>query len=79
MIERLRTRFDGLIDIEHIRKKVTVRPKPVGDIDRLPPMLAAHILDMSLRQIYLPNQFSLELIAELVGKAVVHSAIRSET
>ncbi|PMX28915.1 transposase [Pseudomonas sp. MPR-R2A7] len=79
MIERLRTRFDGLIDIEHIRKKVTVRPKPVGDIDRLPPMLAAHILDMSLRQIYLPNQFSLELIAELVGKAAVHSAIRSET
>lgn len=79
MIEKLQTRFEGLIDIEYIRKKVTIRPDPVGDIDRLPPMLAAHILEMALRQIFLPNQFSLELIAELVGRAAVHSAICSES
>lgn len=79
MIERMRTRFDGLIDIENIRKKVTICPEPVGDIDRLPPMLAAHFLDMKLRQIFLPNQFSLELISELVGKAAIHSTMRSET
>jgi len=79
MIEKLRTRFEGLIDVEYIRKKVTIRPEPVGDIDRLPPMLAAHILEMALRQIFLPNQFSLELIAELVGRAAVHSAMCSES
>ncbi|WP_045485408.1 ATP-binding protein [Pseudomonas sp. StFLB209] len=77
MIEIMRTRFDGLLDIEHIRKKVTIRPEPVGDIDHLPPMLAAHFLEMTLRRIFLPNQFSLELIAELVGKAAAHSALRS--
>ncbi|PMY42047.1 transposase [Pseudomonas sp. GW456-L14] len=79
MIEIMRTRFDGLIDIEHIRRKVTTHPEPVGDIDHLPPMLAAHFLEMTLRQIFLPNQFSLELIAELVGKAAAHSALRSTT
>ncbi|MNJ22144.1 hypothetical protein D3C77_165110 [compost metagenome] len=79
MIEKLRTRFDGLIDIEHIRKKVTIRPNPAGDIDGLPPMLAAHFLEMALRQIFLPNQFSLELIAELVGRAAVHAEMRSAT
>lgn len=77
MIEIMRTRFDALLDIEHIRKKVTIRPAPVGDIDHLPPMLAAHFLEMTLRQIFLPNQFSLELIAELIGKAAAHSALRS--
>lgn len=77
MIEIMRTRFDGLIDIEYIRSKVTIRPVPVGDIDQLPPMLAAHFLEMTLRQIFIPNQFSLELIAELVGKAAAHSALRS--
>ncbi|WP_248806894.1 ATP-binding protein [Pseudomonas sp. MWU13-2100] len=79
MIEIIRTRFEGLIDIEHIRRKVTIRPEPVGDIDQLSPMLAAHFLDMTLRKIFLPNHFSLELIAELIGKAAVHSAIRSTT
>lgn len=77
MIEIMRTRFDGLIDIEYIRRKVTIRPVPVGDIDQLPTMLAAHFLEMTLRQIFLPNQFSIELIAELVGKAAAHSALRS--
>lgn len=77
MIEIMRTRFDGLIDIEYIRSKVTIRPVPVDDIDQLPPMLAAHFLEMTLRQIFIPNQFSLELIAELVGKAAAHSALRS--
>lgn len=77
MIEIMRTRFDGLIDIEYIRSKVTILPAPVGDIDQLPPMLAAHFLEMTLRQIFIPNQFSLELIAELVGKAAAHSALRS--
>lgn len=79
MIEKMRTRFDGLIDIEHIREKVTRRPEPVSDIDQLPPMLAAHFLELTLKQIFIPNQFSLELIAEMVGKSAVHSAMRSET
>lgn len=79
MIEKIRTRFDGLIDIEHIRNTVISRPEPIDDIDQLPTMLAAHFLEQNLRQIFIPNDFSLELISEVLGKAAVHSAMRSET
>ncbi|MBH3356707.1 transposase [Pseudomonas guariconensis] len=69
----IETRFSGCLELEQIRQRVTVRPEPVGDLSGVDPVLAGTSLAETLKQIYLPNQFSLSFIQEMVGRADVFS------
>ncbi|MFQ6575297.1 AAA family ATPase [Pseudomonas sp. UM16] len=81
MNELIQARFEGCTDVEKIRERVTVRPDPVGPLSTVHPLIAAEALAEVLKQIYLPNAFSLNFISEMVGRASVHSQklFRSET
>lgn len=67
------TRFSDCLDSEKIRTKVTVRPEPVSGLESLDPLIAAELLESTLKQIFIPNQFSLAFIKEMVGRASLHS------
>ncbi|OLS60516.1 ATP-binding protein [Pseudomonas putida] len=67
------SRFSGRLEIEKIRQLVTVRPTPTGDLSSLDPVLASIALSEALKRIYLPNQFSLSFIQEMVGRADIFS------
>ncbi|MDH4562883.1 transposase [Pseudomonas sp. BN411] len=69
MIDVITTRFDGLSDENRIRKIVTVRPNPVTDLEVLESSVGAEKFGNSLKEIYLPNKFSIDLIKEMVGRA----------
>ncbi|MFC5694514.1 AAA family ATPase [Pseudomonas sp. GCM10022186] len=72
MIDVMTTRFDGLTDTNRIREIVTVRPNPVADLGALETPVGAEKLSNALKEIYLPNQFSIDLIKEMVGRAVLY-------
>ncbi|KAF0253648.1 transposase [Pseudomonas alloputida] len=69
----IEARFDGYMDIESIRSRVTVRPDPIKDLEALPPLLGAELLAERLKEMYLPNQFSLAFIQEMIGLAYLHN------
>lgn len=69
----IESRFDGCFEIEQIRQRVTVRPEPLSDLSRMLPVLAAAELAQRLKEIYLPNLFSLAFIQEVVGRADLFS------
>lgn len=73
MNRTIETRFDGYMDIENIRKRVLIRPEPVANLEALPPSLAADHLAERLKEIYLPNAFSLNFIHEMAGLAYLHN------
>lgn len=73
MNRTIETRFDGYMDIENIRRRVVVRPEPVADLESLHPSLAADYLAERLKEIYLPNAFSLNFIHEMTGLAYLHN------
>lgn len=66
-------RFDGYRDIENIRKRVTVRPDPVEGLEGLEPWIAAENFAEKIKEIYLPNEFSLHFIQEMINLANLHS------
>lgn len=80
MNRTIEARFDGYMDIESIRSRVTVRPDPVLDLEALPPMLGAELLAARIKEMYLPSQFSLSFIQEIMGLAYLHTlkVFRSE-
>lgn len=65
----IESRFSGCFEIEQIRKRVTVRPEPLGDLSHLNPVIAGEVIMVRLKQIFLPNQFSLAFIQEMVWRA----------
>lgn len=69
----IEARFDGYMDIESIRSRVTVRPDPIKDLEAFPPLLGAELLAERLKEMYLPNQFSLTFIQEMIGLAYLHN------
>ncbi|MHC2146433.1 AAA family ATPase [Pseudomonas sp. 210_17 TE3656] len=73
MNELIQTRFNGVIDVDKIRECVTVRPESVGLLSTVHPSIAAEALAEVLKQIYLPNEFSLNFISEMVRRASIHS------
>lgn len=73
MNEIIDTRFDGCLDIEQIRERVTVKPDAVGALGGMDASIAAEIFADALKQIYLPNDFSLAFIKEMATKASLHS------
>lgn len=75
MNESISSRFDGCLDIEVIRRKVTVRPDPVKGLANKDALVAAEILSQALEQIYLPNEFSLSFIMEMSAKSALHSQL----
>lgn len=66
-------RFNGCMDIKEIRERITVRPEPVGLLSAIDPLIGAESLADKLMQIYLPNEFSLNFIKEMAGRASLHS------
>lgn len=73
MNKAILARFDGCSDIDQIRERVTVRPDPVQSLGSLDIMMGAEVLADALKQIYLPNEFSLGFIKEMVGRASLYS------
>lgn len=69
----IETRFDGYMDIESIRKRVTVRPAPVEGLESFEPWFAAEKLGEKIKEIYLPSEFSLHFIQEMISRADLHS------
>lgn len=69
----VQSRFNGYLEIEQIRQRVTVRPAPVESLSAQTPHVAAEILVDALKQIYLPTDFALGFIHEMVGCADAHS------
>lgn len=66
-------RFSESLDIAQIRAKITVRPEPVVALDSFDAAIASEQLTSILKQIFIPNDFSLTFIREMVGRASVHS------
>lgn len=66
-------RFDGYMDLENIRKRVTLHPDPVQGLESLQPWIAAEKFAEKLREIYIPNDFSLHFIQEMINLAHLHS------
>lgn len=73
MNKTIETRFDGYMDIESIRRRVILRPEPVKGLELLQPWIAAEQLAEKLREIYLPNEFSLNFIQEMIHLAYLHN------
>lgn len=46
----IEARFDGYMDIESIRSRVTVRPDPIKDLEALPPLLGAELFAERLKE-----------------------------
>ncbi len=73
-------RFEGYTDLEGIRQRVTVRPDPIEGLESLQFWVAAEKFAVKLRDIYIPNEFSLHFIQEMITLAQLHSlnTFRSE-
>ena len=69
MNDVIANRFGNSLDPEKIRKLVTVRPEPIFSLSNVQPAIGAEILGDTLKRIYLPNQFSLQFIDEMIGRA----------
>lgn len=69
MNDVIANRFGNNSDTELIRKIVTVRPEPVCSLVDLQATIGAEMLEDAWKLIYLPTQFSLEFIGEMVGRA----------
>ncbi|WP_084916022.1 transposase [Pseudomonas syringae] len=67
------TRFSDCLAMEGIRAKVTVKPEPVSALAHLDVMIAAEQFASALKKIFIPNEFSLAFIREMIGKAAVHN------
>lgn len=78
---QVRTRFDDCLDLDQIRARVTVRPQPLIELSGIDPLIAAEFMEESLKNIYVPNKFSLNFIREMLGRASLHNAdlFKSET
>lgn len=63
------TRFDGRADIEFIKEVVTVAPEPLGDLAGLDKVNAAEFISKKIGEIYVPDQFALDFISEVVTRA----------
>jgi hypothetical protein len=71
----INNRFSECLDIEKIRAKVTVRPEPVVALGSVDALIASEQLASALKQIFIPNEFSLAFIKEMAGRASVHSQL----
>ncbi|UPU92460.1 hypothetical protein M0766_27470 [Pseudomonas putida] len=68
----LQERFIFAMDNEFVRKAITVKPDPVSSLSSAEPFLAATLLADALQQSFIPNQFSLDFIHEMVSRAFMH-------
>lgn len=73
MNRAIETRFDCYMDIESIRRRVIIRPEPVKDLEVFPAHVAAEVLAERLKEMYIPNEFSLNFIHEMIGSAYLHN------
>lgn len=73
MNSTIEARFAGFMDIESIRRRVTVRPEPVKDLESHHPQVAAEVLSERLKEMYIPNEFSLNFIHEMIGLAYLQN------
>jgi hypothetical protein len=67
------SRFDGCSDIDRVRAVVTVRPRALHGLSLMHSHIAAETISNALEEIFIPNDFSLEFIKEMVDGAQLHS------
>jgi hypothetical protein len=68
----LNARFDGLEDINIIRKRVTKRPVPKTDISQIEHYMITEEIHALLKELYIPSQDDLALLSELVQAMMAH-------
>ena len=73
MNKTVEMRFDGYMDIESIRRRIIVRPEPVEGLELFQSLVAAEQLAEKLREMYIPNEFSLNFIQEMISLAYLHN------
>lgn len=69
MIDILTTRFQPSLDDKHLREAITVRPEPVLGLENLNRYVAAERLSETLKKVFIPTAFTLDLIQEMLGRA----------
>ena len=74
MMEILATRFAECLNEEYVRRMATVRPEPVDELESLAASQAADKFADVLKQIFIPDQFSVDFILEVAGRAYAHSS-----
>lgn len=72
MTALLQDRFSSALDNEYVRKAITVKPEPVSSLASAEPLIAAQILADVLKKSFIPNEFSLAFIHEMVNRAFMH-------
>lgn len=72
MTALLKDRFSFALDNAYVRKTITVKPDSVSSLDTAEPLMASKILGDALAQSFIPNQFSLAFIHEMVSRAFMH-------
>ncbi|MEG5264895.1 transposase [Pseudomonas sp. JDS28PS106] len=65
-------RFDTCLNLENVCRIITVRPEPVPSLENLHPLIAAEVFSSTLKEIFIPNQFTLNFINEMVHRAYLH-------
>ncbi|UVM05097.1 transposase [Pseudomonas laurylsulfatiphila] len=75
MNEIIEKRFNCCLEFEQIMAQVTVRPEPVTDLSAIDSRMAGELLAQALKQIFIPNEFTIAFIHEMVGRAALHSRL----
>lgn len=79
MISMMTSRFDGCCDGNLLKEKISVRPQPLEGLEQLGELLAAERLADGLKEIFIPNPFTVDFIMEVVGRASTYSAEKFDT
>lgn len=66
------SRFEGCTDINAIRDTITVNPPPVAGLNLLDKFIAGEVFRTALKKIFVPTQFTLEFIQEMVGRSELY-------
>ena len=72
MTALMHDRFSNALNNEFVRKAITVKPDPVSSLASAEPLMAAKSLADALSQSFIPNQFTLAFIHEMVSRAFSH-------
>lgn len=70
----LKTRFEGGMRAARIIAATTVKPDPISSLTNIHAHVGAQVLGDSLKQIFIPNTFAVDLIMEMMGRAHLHSS-----
>lgn len=67
------SRFDGLLDLETIRQRASVRADPILGLKDYHPEVAGTFLERALERVYIPTDQACDLLRYFVETALAHS------